>query len=646
MDSDFILQPDAAHQAISQKDYVATRFSTWLFIIFFFTTDFAFGQTTPFLERVVTISFQQERLDVALSKLAKQAGFTFSYSPNIIETSKLVNQNFVNKSVREIMDVLFNGTIQYKEKGKYLILTKAEISSQKDKQLYTGYIVDESTGEKLRDVTVYDPVTLQSATTDAFGYFEIKIDKPPTDFKLAVNKKDYADTLVVVPSRNGRLLNIPIKVNKEKFRSFADSVGTKMARLWHKTKLLTRQRLTLENVDDTIYRKFQVSFVPFLGSNHALSGNVINDYSYNIIGGLSRGVRKLEIGGVFNMDLGDVQGFQFAGTFNAVGGSTTGVQLAGVFNANRKEMDGFQLAGVMNVNFDGVKKFAAAGVMNFAIKGSNAVQLAGVGNITAGDQTNPHLAGVFNLTQRDAKTQFAGTFNVTGKNLAGWQAAGVFNLAGKNVRGAQTAGVFNFVGKEIRGVQVAPVLNFAKSVKGVQIGLINISDSIQGVPIGLLSVVLKGYHKFEIAADEIFYTNLAFRTGVRQFYNILTAGMKPSTLKGDSTFWTFGYGVGTAPKVSKKVFLNFDVTSNQIVQGNSFDYLNLLNKFYLGVDYQFTKNMSVTAGATLNVYTTDTDGEGYRNLFSDYQPNVFYNKDNGHYNTKMWIGAKVGLRFL
>jgi hypothetical protein len=572
--------------SVALREVVGRLLSVGLLALISFA---ALAQNPPYLERTVTLSFQDERLDLALNKLSKQAGFTFSYSPSVVETNRLVSQSFTNKTVREILDVLFNGTIQYKAKGKYIILTKAQISSEKEKQLYSGYIVDESTGERLQDVTVYDPVTLASATTNAFGYFEIKIDKPPTDLKLAINKKNYTDTIIAVPSRDGRLLNIPIKVNTERFRTFADSVGNKMSRLWQKTKLLTRQRLTLENVDDTLFRKFQVSFVPFIGTNHALSGNVVNDYSYNVIGGLSRGVRKVELGGVFNMVLGDVRGFQFGGTFNAVGGTVTGAQLAGVFNANRRLMNGFQLAGVMNFNYGGVEKFSAAGVMNFSIQNSNAWQLAGVGNITAEDQLQPHFAGVFNMTAGESKSQLAGTFNLTGKNVKGWQAAGVFNLAGKDVQGAQTSGVFNFAGKDVRGVQVAGVFNFARKVKGVQIGLLNISDSIQGVPIGLLSFVAKGYHKIEVATDELLFANVAFRTGVRQFYNIVTVGVRPSTLEGDSTFWTFGYGIGTAPRVSKKWFLNFDLTSSQIMKGNSSDELNLLNKVYVGFDYQFAR---------------------------------------------------------
>ena len=214
------------------------------------------------------------------------------------------------------------------------------------------------------------------------------------------------------------------------------------------------------------------------------------------------------------------------------------------------------------------------------------------------------------------------------------------------MRGAQIAGVMNIAAGDVSGAQIAGVLNVARKVKGAQIGLINIADSVKGIPIGFLSLVWKGYHKVEIAADEIFYNNLSFRTGVSQFYNIFTAGSKPSTYKDESTVWTFGYGVGTAPRLSRRLFLNLDITANQVMHGNNIEAINLLNKIYLGFDYQAFNKMSLAFGATLNGYVTKST-ETYPGLFTDYQPDIFLDRDFGSdHNLKMWIGGKVALRFL
>jgi len=175
-----------------------------------------------------------------------------------------------------------------------------------------------------------------------------------------------------------------------------------------------------------------------------------------------------------------------------------------------------------------------------------------------------------------------------------------------------------------------------------------VSDSIQGVPIGFFSFVLKGYHKIEISADEIFYTNVAFRTGVRQFYNIFTAGAKPSTFKGDQTTWTFGYGVGTAPKLNRWLNLNIDLTSSQIVRGNTVEGTNMINKLFVGVEMEPIRKVALVVGVTLNNYINDTRyATSYPELFTDYKPNIFYDHTySNDINMKMWLGGKIGLRFL
>jgi hypothetical protein len=258
--------------------------------------------------------------------------------------------------------------------------------------------------------------------------------------------------------------------------------------------------------------------------------------------------------------------------------------------------------------------------------------LAGIGNGTIGKQEGPHIAGLFNFSTRD-------TYPV--------QVAGLTNFTVGNLKGAQVSGLLNFAAKEVTGAQVSGLLNYATRVRGTQLGLINITDSIRGVPIGFLSFVLKGYHKIEISADEIFYTNVALRTGVRQFYNILTVGAKPDTFDDEETYWTFGYGIGTAPKLSRTLSLNVDLTANQVVYGKSIEAINMINKLYLGLEVQALKNVGVTFGVTLNGYVTETTYDKYQPLFTDYTPHIIADKTySNDINMKMWWGGKIGVRFL
>ncbi|HZI24584.1 MAG TPA: STN and carboxypeptidase regulatory-like domain-containing protein, partial [Chryseolinea sp.] len=494
----------------------------------------------PLLERTVTISLEHERLEVALKKISAQAGFTFSYNSNIIDANKIVSQNFTGKTVREVLDQIFGGSIQYKARGKYIILTKTTADEAKDQRVLSGYVVDESTGKRLQNVSVYDPVSLSSTVTDSYGYFELKVDQPSgEEVKLAVRKMNYSDTVVAVTTDRRELMNIQMREHADKVNALADSVKQKIKRFWQ-TKVRSPQAVNMENIQDTIYRKFQFSVFPFVGTNHKLSGNVINDYSVNLFGGYSLGVKKLEFGGIFNVVRSDVTGAQFAGIFNAVGGKMKFIQMAGIFNMNRDSVSGYQFAGMVNLNGNSSSKLSGAGLLNLTLRDARGTHLAGLGNATIGKQDGAQVAGLFNFSTQDSR---------------GAQVAGLTNVTVGNFNGGQVSGLLNFTLKEMKGAQVSGLLNYATKIKGAQIGIINATDSIDGVPIGVISFVLKGYHKIEVSADEIFYTNVAFRTGIRQFYNILTAGAKPDTFEDEETHWTFGYGIGTAPRLSRRLSL-------------------------------------------------------------------------------------------
>jgi hypothetical protein len=605
-----------------------------ILMLFTFRT---YATETPMLERTITITLKQERMDVALKKIAEQGGFVFSYNPAIIDAGRIVNLNFSNKTIREVLNELFDGGISFKERRKYIILTRA---TEKESRVVKGYVVDEQTGEHLQNVSVYDPVTLSSTVTDSYGYFQMKVNKPTSDLILAVNKENYTDTIVAVAGWRKSLLKIPIKNSTKRIAAMTDSVRSKIRRIW-KSKFFAHENL--KNISDTIYRKYQISLLPFIGTNHKLSANVINDYSFNIYGGYSRGVRKLEIGGTFNIVRNDVRGVQIAGSFNAVNGKVKGWQFSGGINFNRDSLKGGQV-GVVNLNWNSVRNFAAAGFLNITRNDSRGLIMAGIGNITTGEQRGVHVAGIVNASVKNAKAfQFAGIANYTGGELKGAQIAGLGNIA-NDVLGLQSAALFNFAYRNMKGAQVAGLVNYAKKVKGVQLGFINVADSVDGVPIGFLSFVLKGYHKLEISADEIFYTNIAFRSGAHKFFNILTAGIKPQN--NSRNYWSVGYGFGTAPKLTNWLSMNIDLTSNQVSYGNFTEAINLLNKFYVGFDVRLIKGVSVALGATLNGYLTDNNYHQYTSLFTDYKPKVFTDHTyNNNVNLKMWMGGKVGLRF-
>lgn len=584
------------------------------------------------LERSITITLDNVPMGEALKRVSREAGVTFSYSSKLFDESQPVTQRFTNQTIREILDELFKGAIEYRERGKYIILIRGkEKVAETDPKMLSGYVIDEATGQRLRNVSVYDPTTLASAVTDEYGFFKLEIKNPTAEeVRLAVKKAQYTDTLVVVPKKNRQLLKIPIKFDADRIETMADSVGSKFTRFFNRIFQAAGDAVNMENIRDTIYRKTQFGFVPFIGTNGGLSGNVINDYSFNMFGGYSLGNRVFEFGGLFNANRGNVSGVQIAGLANGVLGRSDAVQVAGLLNLGADEVYGAQISGLANV----------------ALASARGSGIAGMANVSLGDQRGVYVAGFANVsTGASGPVQMAGFTNLSKGEFRGAQVAGFTNVVTSNLKGAQISGFANVADGNVSGAQVASFFNFGRDVSGTQIGLFNYARSMRGVPVGLLSFVAKGYHKLEISADEIFYLNVAFRTGVRHFYNILTVGAKPQSFDQEQSFWTFGYGIGTAPKLAKWLSLNVDVTSSQIVYGK-IEKINLLNKVYTGLDFHLTKNFSVFGGITLNGQVTDRFYTEYPELFTHYEPSIIKERTlSNDLNLRMWWGGKVGIRF-
>jgi Tymovirus coat protein. len=148
--------------------------SLLLSLIFFLSSSAIFSQAplAPILERQISISLVNESIPSALNRIGKLGGFSFSYNAAIISSSETVSIEATGKTVREILNEIFKGSMNYKDKGKHLILTRVQATSAKETStivIISGYIEDEKTGEKLADASVYEKNTLASAVTISMG---------------------------------------------------------------------------------------------------------------------------------------------------------------------------------------------------------------------------------------------------------------------------------------------------------------------------------------------------------------------------------------------------------------------------------------------------------------------------------------------
>ncbi len=608
----------------------------YLFALMLFAAVFGLqssGQVgnVPALERNVSLNVKSAETRDVLNQMAAQVDVVFSYSSSAFDPAKHVSVMADGKPVRFVLNTMFQGAVNYKVKGRYIILTAnrdfgVSPSLVGGRRTIEGYITEPVTGKKLSGVTIYDRNSMASSTTNEYGYFRLTIPEGYSNTDIKVSKEGYLDLAVnqTKETFNFIVLNLSADSLKQAFGMKNATLKLDSTKIFPEWLIPKSLSINTANLSDTLFRKVQVSFLPYLGTNLLLTGNVENDYSFNVVAGYVQGVRKAEFGAVLNIVRDSVRFVQMAGVGNFVGKGMRGLQAAGVFNKTRR-MDGVQLAGVVNA----------------VQEDSRYLQAAGVGNITIGKHTGMQYAGTFNLANEFDGMQAAGTLNYTAKGH-GVQAAGVFNQA-KRMDGVQLAAVVNYV-DTIRGGQISAVVNIANYVKGFQVGLVNIADSVDGVPVGLFSYVRKGYHNIELSCDDIFYGNAAFRTGVPLFHSIMFVGMRPNS--DPNPLWTYGLGFGSTLRVKRNFYLDLDVTGQQLLKGDVYLKNSSLYKTYLGVEQKFSKRFAVAAGGTFNFMVYDSEDGSSVQALSTLVPHTIINKPNGKgYIHQTWLGWKVAFRF-
>ena len=584
------------------------------------------------LQKNVSLEVNNQRLDNVLEILSNKGNFYFSYNSSIIKKDSLVSFRASNKTVKEILSLLFNTTYEFRESGNYIIIRKAPIRmtlvTQKgvtEEKIYSvsGYVYDEQSGAAINEASIYEKTILASAMSNEEGFFKIKLKSSKSGTaELTVSKEFYEDTTVKIQPRFDQQVSItmmPVEMPgsnvvitpedylvPDSLKIITDTTQTANSLVLTDSIKVQQtgvgrflisgkqkiQSLNLKNFFAT--RPFQVSVVPGLSTHGQLSSQVVNNFSLNIFGGYTAGTNGLEIGGLFNIDKKEVKYFQAAGLFNSVGG----------------EVKGFQVAGINNLVQDSVEGMQAAGINNF-------------------------------VTGKMSGFQAAGIYNHVSDSVKGVQVAGVGNFSKEKVSGVQIAGVSNISNREMNGVQIAGVINYTKKLRGVQIGLINIADTSAGYSIGLINIIIKGYHKLSFSANEIQNFSAAFKTGNSKLYSILQAGLNASD---SNKVYSFGYGLGSELSLNKKKTLSINPEiSCQYLYLGSWDYTNLLNRFNLNLNVKLGKYVSLFAGPSYSVYVTNQDFgfSGYRFPIppSDYNTTKFSSKVTG------WFGWNAGINF-
>jgi len=136
------------------------------------------------LSRSISIEVSRQRLDNVLEILSNQGNFYFSYNSAVVRKDSLVNLNVRNRSLKEVLDLLFDGSYEFRESGNYIIIRKQPIrltmvtnKAVAEERIYSvsGYVYDDQSGTAINEASVYEKRLLSAALTNNEGYFKLKL---------------------------------------------------------------------------------------------------------------------------------------------------------------------------------------------------------------------------------------------------------------------------------------------------------------------------------------------------------------------------------------------------------------------------------------------------------------------------------------
>lgn len=307
------------------------------------------------------------------------------------------------------------------------------------------------------------------------------------------------------------------------------------------------------------------------------TNNIPSDFNYPLVGlvnNVDGNHASLQVG-IVNSTKGNFGGLQ-VGFINSVGRQTTGVQ-SGFINSVNGDFYGIQSGFINSTSsyFRGIQ----SGFINSNAKTNIGIQY-----------------GFINSNNKTVGVQ-----------------SGFVNSSSEGTTGVQT-GFINSTG-ELKGLQTG-FINNAKSLRGLQLGFINSVDNVEkGLPIGFLSFVKHGGFKaIEVAYNNVYPLNVAFKTGVREFY---TYPMLSYDWRLGANQMAFGYGIGSNLDINNRLFINPEM---EWLQQVSLDF-NHYSIFKCNFGYSINDYLELVAGPSL-VWQFKINANDFHQNYTIWNPQI------------------------
>lgn len=157
-------------------------------IVFLLLMKFSFGQkeNNTALDSKISIEASNLSITSVLDKISLQAHVYFSYNAALIDTTRRIEASLSNKTIREILDVLFESKLVYQALDDQIIITHPQAEAEKKKEAdttktapeiirFSGKIIDREENEPLPHTSISILKKNTGTISNMDGEFDFKI---------------------------------------------------------------------------------------------------------------------------------------------------------------------------------------------------------------------------------------------------------------------------------------------------------------------------------------------------------------------------------------------------------------------------------------------------------------------------------------
>lgn len=159
-----------------------------ILIVFLLLMKVSFGQkeNNSSLDNRISIEARNETIASVLEKISSQTQLYFSYDASLIEADKKIDALLTNKTIHEILDILFDSKFTYRVLDDQIIITNPESEALKKKEdeingenpkkiVFRGKVIDREENEVLPYTSISVLKSNIGTITNIDGEFELKI---------------------------------------------------------------------------------------------------------------------------------------------------------------------------------------------------------------------------------------------------------------------------------------------------------------------------------------------------------------------------------------------------------------------------------------------------------------------------------------